>query len=77
MLDGLPSFSWDGTALEVKYANGELDKASMINVVEAEIDNEEYDTCIMSGTFEVEDIPVSLTGCPGNMTFDVRQCASR
>ena len=77
MLDDLPSFSWDGTALEVKYANGELDKANMINVVEEETDDKDDDTCIMFGTFEVENIPVSLTGCPGNMTFDVRYRASR
>ena len=63
--------------MEVKYANGELDKANMVNVVEEETDDKDDDTCIMFGTFEVENIPVSLTGCPGNMTFDVRYRPSR
>ena len=44
----------------------------MINVIEEEIDNEEENTCIMFGVFMKEGIPVALTGCPGDATFDVR-----
>ena len=72
MTDDLPSFSWDEHTLVVEYANGDVDMAEMINVLEEETDDEEDDTCIMFGTFEMEDIPVALTGCPGDTSFDVR-----
>ena len=44
----------------------------MVHVIEEETDNGEDITCIMFGTFEAEGIPVALTGCPGDTTFDVR-----
>ncbi len=56
----------------VAYANGEMDQAHMINVLEEETDDEEDDVCIMFGNFEIEKILVALTGCPGDTTFDVR-----
>ena len=68
----LPFFVWAGNTLHVNYTNGKSDSADMINVVEEETDNEEDTTCIMTGTFEAEDVPVSVTGCPGDTTFDVR-----
>ncbi len=46
--------------------------ADMINVLEEETDDEEDDTCILFGTFGMEDVPVAVTGCPGETTFDVR-----
>ena len=60
----------------VEYANGEVDMADMINVLEEETDDEQDDTCIMFGTFEMEDVPVALTGCPGETTFDVSYSTS-
>ena len=65
-------FSWDGNTLMVAYVNGEIDHAHMIDVLEEETDDEEDYTCIMFGNFEIEDIPVALTGCPGDTSFDVR-----
>merc|ERR1719510_2909590 len=43
----------------------------MINVLEEETDDEEDDTCIMFGNLEMEGVPIALTGCPGETTFDV------
>ena len=83
----LPIFVWAGNTLRVTYTNGKSDSADMVTVFEDneneddededdnednEDDNEEDTTCIMTGTFKVEDVEVSVTGCPGDTTFDVR-----
>ena len=40
--------------------------------IETDQEDEKDDTCLLMGTFKTENIPVSVTGCAGADSFDVR-----
>ena len=57
------------------YTNGNTDRAIMVPEMDDPLTDDpedDDDDCILTGKFKKEQILVSVTGCPGTQSFDVR-----
>lgn len=79
----MPTFTWDGSEeidnlpiikMKIDFNDNGLPDVALLNRDPIGIEDEEAENeCILTGYLRDEDSPVTVAGCPGSDSFDVRK----